>query len=370
MLDNVLSVFNIAKIEKMIIDEKYMRRCLQLARKGLGYARPNPLVGAVIVDNDEIIGEGYHREYGKPHAEVNAVNSVKDRSRLATSTMYVSLEPCAHYGKTPPCAELIVKSGIRRVVVAATDPNPSVAGKGLDILRNAGVEVVSGVMEKEAVEQNRIFRVNQILKRPYVILKWAQSSDGFIDRCRALGSGENATVFSNVLSSAFVHKLRTEVQSIMVGTNTALLDNPSLTARNWYGQNPVRVVIDKEFKIPAGSALLGGEAETVVISDSDCASNYEGVKYLKVDLDTNSISNILKALYDEGYYSVLIEGGSVLLSSFIDQNIWDEAFVEISPLILNDGVRAPNLNIQNGCIRFFGENIQHHLKNKITQNIN
>ena len=353
----------------MTIDEKYMERCLQLANKGLGSVMSNPLVGAVIVDSDEIIGEGYHRVYGEGHAEVNAINSVKDRSRLSSSTMYVSLEPCAHYGKTPPCAELIVKNGVKRVVVSATDPNPAVAGRGIEIMRQAGIDVVEGVLEEKSMEQNRVFRVNHICKRPYVILKWAQSADGFVDRVREVGDGLSATKFSNDISSVFVHKLRAQIQGIMVGTNTAFLDNPSLTTRYWYGQNPTRIVVDRNGSLHDDMALFDEEADTIVLTEVDYKDAGARVKYIKVDLTNNSNKDILDALYEQSIYSVMIEGGSKLLSSFVDQNLWDEAYVEISSECLGSGVKSPKINLENSYTKRVRDNIQHHLKNKITQNI-
>lgn len=354
----------------MTIDEKYMKRCLQLANKGKGYVMPNPLVGAVIVDNGEIIGEGYHKRYGDAHAEVNAINSVKDRNRLATSTMYVSLEPCSHYGKTPPCAELIVKSGIPKVVVAVSDPNPSVSGRGVAILKDAGIDVVVGVLSEEASEQNRVFFVNQNYKRPYVVLKWAQSSDGYIDTLRTYGDGANAARLSNNISSAFVHKLRTEIHSIMVGTNTALLDNPKLTSRNWYGNNPTRIVVDRLGRLPSDISLFDGEVDTIVFTENDSYSiNDNKAKVVKIDYSDDFTTQILSYLYNEGLCSVLVEGGSGLLTSFIRESCWDQAYVEVSSKMLGNGVAAPSLDLTNSVMKSYKNSVQYHLKNKITQNI-
>lgn len=354
----------------MMNDEKYIRRCLQLAVKGKGYTMPNPLVGAVIVDNGEIIGEGYHKRYGDSHAEVNAINSVVDRSRLKTSTIYVSLEPCAHYGKTPPCADLIIRSGIPKVVVAIVDSNPSVSGRGIKMMEDAGVEVVIGVLEKEAYDINKRFFVNQNYKRPYIILKWAQSADGFIDRVRELGDGQSAIRLSNEISSAFVHKLRTEVQGIIVGTNTALMDNPKLTSRNWYGNNPTRIVIDREGKLPSGISLFDGEVETILFCES-FSSDFadKRVKSLKIDFSVNIIPQILQHLYEEDIYSILVEGGSSLLSSFIEGGYWDEAYVEVAPIKIGNGVKAPALDMSKSVTKYYKKSTQYHLKNKITQNI-
>lgn len=351
-------------------DEKYIRRCLQLAVKGKGYTMPNPLVGAVIVDNGEIIGEGYHKRHGDSHAEVNAINSVVDRSRLNTSTIYVSLEPCAHYGKTPPCADLIIRSGIPKVVIAVLDSNPFVSGRGIKMMEDAGIEVTVGLLEKEAYDLNKEFFVNQNYKRPYIILKWAQSADGYIDKTREYGDGQSAVRLSNNISSAFVHKLRTEVQGIVVGTNTALMDNPKLTSRNWYGKNPTRIVIDREGRLPGSISLFDGEVETILFTEK-FDNNFTGkrVKSLKIDFSDNVISQILQCLYDEGIYSILVEGGSSLLSSFIEDGYWDEAYIEVAPINIGSGVKAPVLNMFKSVTKFYKKSTQYHLKNKITQNI-
>ena len=231
------------------VEEKYMARCIELAKGGRGNVSPNPMVGAVVVHKGRIIGEGFHRKCGEAHAEVNAIASVKDESLLKDSTIYVSLEPCSHYGKTPPCAELIIRKGIPRVVVGCLDPFPEVSGRGVRMLREAGVEVVTGVMEEEARALNKAFMTLQTKGRPYIILKWAQSEDGFIDRLRTDVS-EPVTVLSSPETSRLVHKLRSEVAAIMVGTRTALLDNPSLNVRHWSGNSPVRVVLDRRLVIP------------------------------------------------------------------------------------------------------------------------
>ena len=244
----------------------YMERTLQLARKGKGTTEPNPMVGCVIVHRNRIIGEGYHRHFGGPHAEANAIASVKDTSLLRDSTLYVSLEPCSHHGKTLPCSELIVSHQIPRVVVAVPDPNPIVSGNGIAMMRSQGVEVTVGVMEREARLLNRSFFVNQLYKRPYIILKWAESRDGFMDQFRTSLSEKRPAVLSNPITQCITHKLRAQTAGIMVGTNTAILDNPQLTTRKWYGKNPTRIVIDRENKIPANAALLNSAAATIIFS--------------------------------------------------------------------------------------------------------
>lgn len=354
----------------MTVNPIFMQRCLQLAGKGNGFTKPNPLVGAVVVHNNKIIGEGYHRKFGEAHAEVNAINSVKDEELLKNSTLYVSLEPCAHHGKTPPCAELIVSKKIPKVVIAVRDPNPKVSGRGVELVRKSGVEVIEGVMENEAVELNRFFFVNQKEARPYIILKWAQSKDGFIDMHRTVEDNKTPVLISNRLTHTIVHKFRTRVQGIVVGTNTALLDNPQLTARKWFGDNPTRIVIDRKNRISEDSALFDGSAPTIVFTASapkDREGN-ESVKYIQIDFNGDTNMQILKHLYKERIYSLLVEGGNKLLTSFINKGLWDEAFIESSEKQLFDGVKAPEIV---GCItttKKLLNSTQYHLKSKITRN--
>lgn len=328
----------------MIVDEKYMRRCLQLAQNGKGFVSPNPMVGAVIVHGDKIIGEGYHRIYGKPHAEVNAINSVKDKALLKESTIYVSLEPCSHYGKTPPCAQLIIDSGIPRVVVACLDPYPAVSGRGMKMLQNAGVEVTLGVLEKEALELNKEFFTVQSKKRPYIYLKWAQTQDGFIDIARDENLIPQPTPISNEFTKMLVHKERSEVSAIMIGTNTAIKDNPSLTTRLWYGKNPIRIVLDRKGRIPTDYTLFDGKVETIIFTENLKDSSSENVIYHQVRFDEYLLENILSFLQTRQISSVLVEGGRELLQSFIDKSLWDEAFVETSNVNFKGGIKAPNIN--------------------------
>lgn len=354
----------------MELNPLFMERCLQLARKGEGFTKPNPLVGAVVVHNGKIIGEGFHRQYGEAHAEVNAITSVKESSLLPESTLYVSLEPCAHHGKTPPCTELIITRKIPRVVVATGDPNPKVSGKGIAMMRESGIEVTVGMLEKEAHELNRIFFVNQLYNRPYIILKWAQSSDGFMDWTRIPGDGKRPVIISNAVTHSIVHKFRTEVQGIMVGTNTALLDNPQLTARKWYGEDPIRVVIDRENKIPADQFLFDGMVNTIVFTASTPfhTIKQKHVKYIPIDFSGDTNRQILTRLYDEKVYSLLIEGGARLLTSFIEKEMWDEAYVEIAEKKLHSGVEAPAVQGKIEILRNYPGSVQFHLKSKITRN--
>lgn len=354
----------------MELNPIYMARCLFLARKSEGFTKSNPMVGAVIVHENKIIGEGYHRQYGEVHAEVNAINSVKDKSLLQESIMYVSLEPCAHHGKTPPCAELIIKNKIPRVVIAIRDPNPQVSGKGIDLLIKNGIDVKEGLLEEEAREINRFFFVNQLFSRPYVILKWAQSKDGFIDLHRKPEENRSPVIISNKITHSIVHKFRTRVQGILVGTNTAILDNPKLTARKWFGDDPTRIVIDKNNKIPLNSSLFDGTVPTIVFTTTIPVDrkDTENLKFIEIDFSKDTNKQILNHLYKENIYSLLIEGGAKLLSSFIEKNLWDEALIEVSEKRLHEGVNSPEIN---GCVigtKRYLNSAQYHLKSKISRN--
>ncbi|NDW08784.1 bifunctional diaminohydroxyphosphoribosylaminopyrimidine deaminase/5-amino-6-(5-phosphoribosylamino)uracil reductase RibD [Dysgonomonas sp. 520] len=329
----------------MNIDEKYMRRCLQLASKGRGYVSPNPMVGAVIVHDGKIIGEGYHRKYGEPHAEVNAVNSVKRKDLLTESVMYVSLEPCSHYGKTPPCAKLIIDMQIPKVVIAVTDPFPQVDGGGIKMLVDAGVEVVIGVLEQESKELNKEFFSRQVRQRPYIYLKWAQSRDGFIDKIRQDDEPRIPTPISNSFTKMLVHKKRAEMSAIMIGTNTALNDNPSLTTRLWYGKNPVRVVLDRNLKIPETNNIYDNSAQTLIFTESvDKITEKKNTTLIPVVFDDSLLPNLLSALNNYKIDSLLVEGGRQVLESFIVCGLWDEAFVEIAELYFKQGISAPDIN--------------------------
>lgn len=296
------------------MNEKYMRRALELAAHGELDASPNPMVGAVIVDaSGRIIGEGWHRRCGEGHAEVNAVASVADQEALKDSTMYVTLEPCSHYGKTPPCAELIVRTGIPRVVIGTLDPFAKVSGRGVARLREAGVEVEVGMLEKECQELNRKFMTAHRCRRPYITLKWAQSADGFID-------GHVSTP----LNSMLVHKLRATHDAILVGSGTALADNPALDTRLYAGKSPVKVVLDRRGRV-GNDLRMFSEGETVVMRDY------------------NSLGDAMERLYERGITSVLVEGGATLHRSFIEDNLWDEIRIEVSPDDIHGQVRAAEL---------------------------
>lgn len=344
----------------MTKDEKYIRRCIQLARNGMRNAATNPMVGAVIVHNDRIIGEGYHARCGEGHAEVNAIRSVKDESLLQESTIYVSLEPCSHYGKTPPCADLIIRKGIPRVVVGCVDPFSLVSGRGIQKLKDAGIDVKVGVLEAECRQLIKRFVTFNTQQRPYITLKWAESADGFIDINREEGQ---PVVLSTPITSMYVHKQRAEHHAILVGRRTALLDNPSLTTRNWYGKNPVRLVIDKELTLPTSLKLFDGSAPTWVFTAQDKASTSQ-VTYFKLDFSRSILPQILQKLYENKLQALLVEGGSQLLQSFIDEGLWDEIYTEHSAKVLENGVKEPVIpaGYKKNFLRRDGVTITHYEK--------
>lgn len=322
------------------VDEKMMLRAIELARSGMGNVAPNPMVGCVIVHDNIIIGEGYHRDYGKSHAEVNAVNSVKNKELLKESTLYVTLEPCSHYGKTPPCSDLILHYKIPEVVVGTMDPFAGIAGRGIEKLRDGGCQVLNGYLEEKCLELNRRFFTFHQKKRPYIILKWAQTADGFIDIDRSHKHYGQPTWITNDLSRIAVHKMRANESAILVGTNTAIKDNPSLTVREWSGKHPLRLVIDKELKLHAGHALFNRSVPTVVYT-SKVAVSEKNLEFKRIIFDGYEIEQILNDLHERGVLSLIVEGGQILLSSFISMNIWDEVRVFIGNHLFHTGVKAP-----------------------------
>lgn len=326
----------------MKVQEKYIKRCIELAENGLGTTYPNPLVGCVIVYENTIIGEGWHKKSGEAHAEVIAIESVKNKELLASSTLYVSLEPCSHFGKTPPCADLILKYKIPNVVIGTIDPNSKVAGKGIQKLKDSGVNVTVGILEKECNELNKRFFTFHKKNRPYIILKWAESSDGFISPKNK--SEQKPVWISNDYSRQLVHKWRSEEQAILVGTQTIMDDNPSLTVREWVGKNPIRVVIDKENSIDSSSNVLDNQAKTIVFSNNEVTSNSDTIQYIKINFDKNSTQVIVEKLYENNIQSIIIEGGRKTIQSFIDANLWDEARVFIGEIKLLEGTKAPEIN--------------------------
>lgn len=332
----------------MSTDERYMTRCLQLARCGKAKAVPNPMVGAVIVHNGTIIGEGYHRQCGGPHAEVNAIRSVNDEHLLHEATIYVSLEPCSHYGKTPPCADLIIKKKIPRVVIGCRDSFDQVDGRGILKLREAGIDVTIGVLEKECQQLNRAFFTYHKEKRPYITLKWAQSTDGYIDTQRSEKEEREPTQLSNEGNAVRVHRLRALSDAILVGRRTAMLDNPSLTTRLWPGHNPLRLVIDRQGRLSKKLRLFDKMVKTVLFtevfrdfSDSDM------IEQVRLDFDSDILPQINQWLYEHKVQRLLVEGGTDTLQRFIDAGLWDEAHIETAPTKLRGGVKAPHIGSEH-----------------------
>ncbi len=318
-------------------DIHFMRRALEISEFGRGTTSPNPMVGCVIVHENRIIGEGWTQPYGQAHAEVQAVNSVKEQHLLAKATVYVTLEPCAHYGKTPPCADMLAEKGVKRVVIGAIDSNPQVGGEGIKRLEEAGVEVEVGLLEEECRLMNERFFTAIEKSRPYIILKWAQTADGFVAR-----ENYDSKWISCEESRNLVHQWRTEEDAIMVGTNTAKYDDPRLNVRGWPGKNPLRIVIDKQLQLNTDLNLFNGKQHTVVYNDLKTDSA-EGIDYVKVETG-DYLSSVLDDLYNRKIQSVIIEGGSALLNSFIERNLWDEARVFTAPVNFDKGIAAPKIS--------------------------
>ncbi len=325
------------------VDEKFMYRAISLARLGMGNVAPNPMVGCVIVHQGVIIGEGYHREYGKYHAEVNAINSVKNKTLLKESILYVTLEPCSHHGKTPPCSDLILECGIPDVVVGTGDPFAQVAGRGIERLRNGGCNVTEGFMETACIALNRRFFTFHQKKRPYIILKWAQTADGFIDIDRSHEHYGQPTWITNDLSRMAVHKMRSDESAILVGTNTAKKDNPSLTVREWSGKSPLRLVIDKDLKLTADLALFDQSVPTVVYT-AQMSSGKKNLEFCQILFNGSELDQILDDLHRRGILSLIVEGGQIMLDSFIQRNLWDEARVFTGKCNFYTGVKAPSFD--------------------------
>lgn len=320
-----------------------MQRCLDLAKNGLGFTYPNPLVGSVVVYDDKIIGEGWHQKSGEPHAEVIAINSVKDKNLLSKSTIYVNLEPCSHYGKTPPCADLIVKMKIKNVVIGTIDFNSEVHGKGIERLRQNGCNVIVGVLEIECRAVNKRFFTFHQKKRPYIILKWAETKDGYIFP-KDNKENKSPVWISNTYALQLVHKWRTEEQSILVGTNTVINDNPKLNARDYFGKSPIRIAIDKSLKITKHYNFFDGEIETIIFTEDKEGLESENISFIKIDFSKNVTKQILEVLYNKGIQSLIIEGGAKTLNSFMEENLWDEARVFESENYFGGGIKSPRFN--------------------------
>lgn len=353
--------------------EQYIARCIEIARRGEYYVAPNPMVGAVLVYNGEgrkvigegILAEGWHERFGEGHAEVNCFKGLPPtppykEGSLKDCTLFVSLEPCSHYGKTPPCAKLIIEKGVGKVVVGMLDPNPMVAGRGVAMLREAGIEVVVGVLEKECRELNKRFLMLHEHRRPYVVLKWAQTGDGFIDRLRQtdrlrLTEGltptlpmegreekhlQGALAISTERTKAIVHRMRAENMAIMVGTNTVIMDNPRLMTTHWEGRNPIRVTVDRHGRIPEDARIWG--------PTPDASSDYAGIDPVIVYRERTDWEYILEDLAGRGIHSIMVEGGTTLLNHILETGVWDEMHIEVAPEItIGEGVAAPNVNLSD-----------------------
>lgn len=329
--------------------EFYIKRCLELAKNGLPLAMPNPSVGAVVVFENKIIGEGFTSAYGGNHAEVNAINSVKDKLLLLKSTLYVSLEPCSHFGKTPPCADLIVKYKIPNVVIGTLDSNKKVSGNGIKKLKEAGIKVTIGILENECYNLNKRFFAFHNKKKPYIVLKWAETFDGFIAPIIEKGKEQNCSdkksiAISNQFSRLLVHKWRSEEQAILVGTTTVLNDNPKLNVRDWNGKNPIRVILDKSGKITSLYNVKDNSIKTIVITEQENTISKDNLIYEKCIFDKQLANSICEILYKHEIQSVLIEGGTQTLQSFIDSNLWNEARIFKSDSILGLGIESPKIS--------------------------
>jgi diaminohydroxyphosphoribosylaminopyrimidine deaminase / 5-amino-6-(5-phosphoribosylamino)uracil reductase len=319
--------------------ELYMRRCLELAQRGKGQVAPNPMVGAVLVYKDRRIGEGWHERYGEAHAEVRCLESVADEDKhlISESTMYVSLEPCAHFGKTPPCAVRLAEEKVKEVIVCNDDPFEKVQGKGFDLLHTAGIKTETGVLMDEGRWVNRRFFCFHQQKRPYIILKWAQTEQSYF-----ASSDGSRLQMSNRHSQQLVHKWRTEEAAILVGTKTAIADDPQLTARLWEGRQPLRIVIDRRLEVPATHMIFGSEARTWIVNEKEDKAEGQ-TRLIRMSFEGNVIEQLMERLHEEQITSLIVEGGAKLLNSFIESGLWDEARVFITPNILKEGVPAPLL---------------------------
>lgn len=318
-------------------DELFMRRAMELALLGTGHVSPNPLVGCVIVHEGKIIGEGWHQKYGGPHAEVNAIHSVMDKGLLQKSTIYVTLEPCSHFGKTPPCADLLIEHKVRKVIVANVDTNPAVNGGGLHKLRAAGTEVVTGVLDKKGRDLNKRFFTFVEKQRPFITLKWAETADGFIAR-----KNFDSKWISDGFSRQLVHKLRSEVDAVLVGMRTAQHDNPELTVREWSGRNPVRIVVDRFLKLNDKIRLFDGSQKTICYNVLK-HEELHNLSLVRID-EENFLTHLVHDLYKRNIQSVLVEGGAQTLQGFIQGGLWDEALVFVSTQLFENGIKAPEIS--------------------------
>jgi len=364
-LNTIINHFFRAMTQNKHIHEKYMQRCLQLAKNGMGYASPNPMVGSVIVHNNKIIGEGWHRKYGGPHAEVNAVRAVKNEALLKEATLYVNLEPCAHHGKTPPCSDLIIEKQIPKVVIGCVDTFSKVAGKGIEKMQKAGIEVTTGILEQESRKLNRRFFTFHEQKRPYIILKWAQTTDGFIDIADHRKEGLKGLWITNEWCRRLVHKWRAEEQGILVGTETAIKDNPKLDIRSWQGKNPTRIVLDRSLRIPKTHHLFDKSQPTIVYTEQDNEQEIN-LKFSQINFNQDIVPQILDDLYQKDIQSVIIEGGKQVLDSFINAGIWDEARIFSGERFFYEGTEAAKLDSQPYKVEKYGNSTCFYFKNMST----
>jgi diaminohydroxyphosphoribosylaminopyrimidine deaminase / 5-amino-6-(5-phosphoribosylamino)uracil reductase len=335
--------------------ELFMQRCFDLARLGMGMVAPNPLVGCAIVADNRVIGEGWHQAYGHAHAEINAIDAIKqaDRPLLKDATLYVNLEPCMHYGNTPPCAVRIIQEGIPRIVIANTDVDPRVAGKGIEQLRKAGIEVISGLLEKEGLYLNRHFFTFHQKKRPYITLKWAQTKDGFIGR-----NGKRTSI-SGEVALRFTHRLRATHAGILVGSTTALIDNPALTVRHANGRDPVRILIDDNLRVPYDARLFNMPGKVFIFNEMR-EETTENIQYIRIGQLKPLLPQLMETLHLQAIQSVLVEGGAYTLQQFINEGLWDEAFVYEAPIILGKGVAAPIISTMPGNVSSLGPDRLYH----------
>ncbi len=338
-------------------DIKFMKRCIDLAKKGIGYTYPNPLVGSVVVHNNKIIGEGYHTKYGESHAEVNAINNVTDKELLSKSTLYVNLEPCNHHGKTPPCTEAIINNNIKRIVIGSRDPNRLVDGSGIDKLRSSGCDVIVGVMESECSDLNKRFFKYHKHKRPYIILKWAESKDGFISPLKSNPSTRKVNWISGENSKILTHKWRSEEHSILVGVQTIIDDDPLLTTRFVDGKNPIRFVLDPNCRIPINSKVLSQTSKTIIFSKKE---NNLITNYTK-SLSFENIELVIKSLYNMKIQSVLIEGGTKTINHFINNDLWDSIRVFKSNKKIKDGIKSPNVDFSKFSKSDIGDDLLYEI---------
>ncbi|MGZ5245349.1 MAG: bifunctional diaminohydroxyphosphoribosylaminopyrimidine deaminase/5-amino-6-(5-phosphoribosylamino)uracil reductase RibD [Bacteroidia bacterium] len=323
----------------MLEHENYIQRCLELAQNGCGNTSPNPMVGSVIVHKDTIIGEGFHHACGEAHAERNAINSVREKNLLPHSTLYVNLEPCAHFGRTPPCADFIIENKIPKVVIGSGDPFKHVAGEGIRKLQAAGIEVITDVLRDKCLELNKRFFMYHNKKRPYIILKWAQTLDGFVAR-----EDYSSKWISNPYSRLVVHKWRAEEDAIFAGTNTVFCDDPQLTSREMRIKNPVRIVLDKNGKIPSNYKIFDGSVKTIVLTGKPKKSTNPNTAFAYIDFAENAfMPGLMDFFYEQQFLSVFVEGGATLINTFLQQNIWDEARVFTSNTQFTNGIKAPDL---------------------------